>query len=353
VKHTTFASALALALAAAGIIFSGAAEARDQIRIVGSSTVYPFTTAVAEQLGKTAGIKTPVVESTGTGGGMKLFCAGVGAEHPDATNASRRMKKGEFESCQKNGVKDIVEIPVGYDGLTIAQSKQGTPLKVTLAQVFLALAKQVPGPDGKLIPNPNKNWSDIDKSLPNVKIEVLGPPPTSGTRDSLHELFMEVGALQIPALAALKKSDSKAFDAAWKSIREDGPYVEAGENDNVIVAKLESNKNAFGVFGYSFLEENSAKLRGVPIDGVEPTFESITSGKYKGARKMFVYIKKQHVGVIPGLDKFVAEYVSPKAIGEDGYLAKKGLVTLPKAEAETVRKASVGMSAMSPEPLTN
>jgi phosphate transport system substrate-binding protein len=350
-KHKTFASAMVLA--AAGIFASDAAFARDQIRIVGSSTVYPFTTAVAEQLGKTAGIKTPVVESTGTGGGMKLFCAGVGEEHPDATNASRRIKKGEFESCQKNGVKDIVEVPVGYDGLTIAQSKQGAPINLTLAQVFLALAKQVPGPDGKLVPNPNKTWSDIDKSLPNVKIEVLGPPPTSGTRDSLHELFLEKGAETIPAMAALKKSDAKAFDAAWKSIREDGPYVEAGENDNVIVAKLESNKNAVGVFGYSFLEENTAKLRGAAIDGVQPTFDNITSGKYKGARKMFVYIKKQHVGTIPGLDKFVAEYVSPKAIGEDGYLAKKGLVTLPKAEADAVRKASVGMTAMSPEPLTN
>ena len=346
-KHTTFAGALALALAAAGIIFSGAAEARDQIRIVGSSTVYPFTTAVAEQLGKTAGIKTPVVESTGTGGGMKLFCAGVGDEHPDATNASRRMKKGEFEQCQKNGVKDIVEIPVGYDGLTLAQSKQGPALNLTLAQVFLALAKQVPGPDGKLVANPNKNWSDIDKSLPNVKIEVLGPPPTSGTRDSLHELFMEIGAAQVPAMEAIKKADPKAFEAAWKSIREDGAYVEAGENDNVIVAKLEANKNAVGIFGYSFLEENTAKLRGVGIDGTQPTFDAITSGKYKGARKLYVYIKKQHVGVIPGLDKFVAEYVSPKAIGEDGYLAKKGLVTLPKAEAETVRKASVGMTALS------
>ena len=331
-KLTTFASALALA--ATGIVVAGAAEARDQIRIVGSSTVYPFTTAVAEQFGKTSGMKTPVVESTGTGGGMKLFCAGVGVEHPDATNASRRMKKGEFEDCQKNGVKDIVEIKIGFDGLTIAQSKQGTPIKLTLAQLFLALAKEVPGPDGKLVANPNKNWSDIDKSLPNTKIEVLGPPPTSGTRDSLHELFLEKGAEQIPALAALKKSDAKAFEKAWKTLREDGAYVEAGENDNVIVAKLEANKNAFGVFGYSFLEENAAKLRGVPLDGVAPEFDNITGGKYKGARRMYVYVKKQHVGMVPGLDKFAAEYVSPKAIGEDGYLAKKGLVTLPKAEAE-------------------
>jgi phosphate transport system substrate-binding protein len=297
-------------------------------------------------------MKTPVVESTGTGGGMKLFCAGVGEGHPDATNASRRMKKNEYEDCQKNGVKDIVEINIGFDGLTVAQSKQGTPIKLTLGQLLLAVAKEVPGPDGKLIPNPNKNWSDIDKSLPNVKIEILGPPPTSGTRDSFHELLLEKGAESIPALAALKKSDPKAFDKVWKTLREDGAYVEAGENDNVIVAKLEANKNAFGVFGYSFLEENSAKLRGVPLNGVEPEFENITSGKYPGARRMYVYLKKQHVGMVPGIDKFAAEYVSPKALGEDGYLAKKGLVTLPKGELETVRKNATGMVSMKPDPLS-
>ena len=283
---------------------------------------------------------------------MKLFCAGVGEGHPDATNASRRMKKSEFEDCQKNGVRDIVEIKIGFDGLTIAQSKQGAPIKLTLGQVFLALAKEVPGPDGKFVANPNKNWSDIDKSLPNIKIEVLGPPPTSGTRDSLHELFMEAGAEQVPAVKAIKASDPKAFEKAWKSIREDGAYVEAGENDNVIVAKLEANKNAFGIFGYSFLEENSAKLRGVAIDGVDANYDSISAGKYKGSRALWVYIKKQHVGLVPGIDKFAAEYVSPKAIGEDGYLSKKGLVTLPKKEADGVRKNVTGMAPMSADPLS-
>ena len=349
-KIPTIASALALATA--GGLLAGPADARDQIRIVGSSTVYPFTTTVAEQFGKSSGMKTPVVESTGTGGGMKLFCAGVGDGHPDATNASRRVKKNEYDDCQKNGVKDIVEINIGFDGLTVAQSKQGTPIKLTLGQLLLAVAKEVPGPDGKLIPNPNKNWSDIDKSLPNVKIEILGPPPTSGTRDSFHELLLEKGAESIPALAALKKSDPKAFDKVWKTLREDGAYVEAGENDNVIVAKLEANKNAFGVFGYSFLEENSAKLRGVPLNGVEPEFDNITSGKYPGARRMYVYLKKQHVGMVPGIDKFAAEYVSPKALGDDGYLAKKGLVTLPKSELETVRKNATGMVSMKPDPLS-
>jgi len=338
VATATIVGALALASAAT-------AQTREQIRIVGSSTVYPFTTAVAEQFGKSGGGKTPVVESTGTGGGMKLFCAGVGPTHPDMTNASRAMKKGEFDDCQKNGVKDVVELKVGIDGLTIAHSKAGPELKLTMAQVFLALAEQVPGADGKLVANPNKTWSDIDKSLPSIKIEVLGPPPTSGTRDSFHELFLEAGAASIPAMKELKKADAKAFDKAWKSIRKDGAYVEAGENDNVIVQKLEANKNAFGIFGYSFLEENAAKLKGVPMDGVEPTYDTISSGKYKGARPLFVYVKKQHVGVIPGIDKFVAEYVSAKAMSKDGYLARKGLVALPKAEAD---KISADAKAMKP-----
>ncbi|HWE21504.1 MAG TPA: PstS family phosphate ABC transporter substrate-binding protein [Hyphomicrobiaceae bacterium] len=342
--------ALSTAAAVAGAAaFAGAAwaQSRDQIRVVGSSTVYPFTTAVAEQFGKTGGGKTPVVESTGTGGGFKLFCAGVGVGHPDVSNASRRIKKSEFDDCQKNGATDIIEIKIGFDGITIAQSKAGTPLKLTMAQVFLAVADQVPDKDGKLVANPNKSWSDIDKALPNVKIEVLGPPPTSGTRDAFHELFMEVGALQVDALKELRKADSKAFDKVWKSIRRDGAYVEAGENDNVIVAKLEANKNAFGIFGYSFLEENTNKLRGVTIEGVEPSFEAIASGKYKGSRPLFIYVKKQHIGIVPGLDKFVAEYVSDKSMGKDGYLSRKGLVPLPSSEAAEVRKAALAQTTLS------
>ena len=335
-----------VSVAAAGLLATTAiVAARDQIRIVGSSTVYPFTTAVAEQFGKSGAGKTPVVESTGTGGGMKLFCAGVGVAHPDMTNASRAMKKGEFEDCQKNGVKDIVEIKVGIDGLTIAQSKAGPAIKLSMEQVFMALAEQVPDKDGKLVANPNKNWSDIDASLPNIKIEVLGPPPTSGTRDSFHELFLEVGAKKIASLGEMQKSDAKGFEKLWKSIRKDGAYVEAGENDNVIVQKLEANKNAFGVFGYSFLEENASKLRGATIDGVEANYDNIAGGKYKGARPLFVYVKKQHVGVVPGIDKLVAEYVSAKAMSKDGYLARKGLVTLPKAESD---KISAAASALTP-----
>jgi phosphate transport system substrate-binding protein len=331
-----FLALTAAATAGALVAAAPAMAQRDQIRIVGSSTVYPFTTAVAEQFGKSGQGKTPVVESTGTGGGFKLFCAGVGTAHPDLTNASRAIKKGEFDDCVKNGVTEIVEMKVGIDGLTIAHAKAGPAIKLSLTQVFLALAEQVPDKDGKLVANPNKTWSDIDASLPAIKIEVLGPPPTSGTRDSFHELFLEVGAKAHPALKDLQKSDPKAFEKLWKSIRKDGAYVEAGENDNVIVQKLEANKNAFGIFGFSFLEENMAKLTGVAIDGVEPDFDTIASGKFKGSRPLFVYLKKQHVGVVPGIDKFAAEYVSSKAMSKDGYLARRGLVALPKAEADSI-----------------
>lgn len=343
------ATILAIAVAS-GLAFATAAEARDQIRIVGSSTVYPFTTAVAEQFGKSSGSKTPVVESTGTGGGMKIFCEGVGVDKADATNASRRIKKSEFELCSKNGVKDIVELKIGFDGLTIAQSKGGPNISLTRKQVFQALAEKVPNDKGELVDNPYKNWSDIDASLPNIKIEVLGPPPTSGTRDSFHELFMEKGAEEFDVLKQMKKDDeankTKNFDKVWKSIRKDGAYVEAGENDNVIVQKLEANKNAFGIFGYSFLEENTAKLKGVAIDGVEPEYDAISGGKYKGARPLFIYVKKQHVGVVPGIDKFVAEYVADKTMSADGYLARKGLVALPKTEAAKVREAALALKPM-------
>jgi phosphate transport system substrate-binding protein len=327
-------------------LFAGPALARDQIRIVGSSTVYPFTTTVAENFGKTSGMKTPVVESTGTGGGMKLFCSGAGEDTPDMTNASRRIKKSEFEDCAKNGVSEIVEIKVGFDGLSIAASKGAAPMKLTKEQIFLALAKQVPDKDGKLVDNPNKLWSDIDASLPAEKIEVLGPPPTSGTRDSFMELAMEPGAAKFKSLGALKKSDVKAYDAVWKSMREDGAFVEAGENDNLIVQKLQANPKAVGIFGFSFLEENSSTIQDVEIDGVKATYETIASGDYKMSRPLFVYVKKQHVGVVPGIAEFVAEYVSDKALGEDGYLGAKGLITLPGADAEKTRADALAMNVL-------
>jgi phosphate transport system substrate-binding protein len=335
-----------LIAASAIALFAGPALARDQIRIVGSSTVYPFTTAVAENFGKTSGMKTPVVESTGTGGGMKLFCAGVGEANPDFTNASRRIKKSEFEDCAKNGVTDIVEIKIGFDGLTLAASKEAPEMKLTKQQIFMALAKQVPDKDGKLVDNPYKMWSDIDPSLPAAKIEVLGPPPTSGTRDSFVELAMEPGAAKFKSLEELKKSDAKAFEAVWKSIREDGAYVEAGENDNLIVQKLQANPAALGIFGFSFLEENASTLKGTEVDGVSPSYETVAAGDYKMARPLFVYGKKQHVGTVPGMAEFVTEYVSEKAIGGDGYLADKGLITLPGADAEKSRAMALAMDAL-------
>lgn len=327
-------------------LFAGPALARDQIRIVGSSTVYPFTTTVAENFGKTSGMKTPVVESTGTGGGMKLFCAGAGEDTPDMTNASRQIKKSEFEACTKNGVTEIVEIKVGFDGLTVAASKDAPDMKLTKQQLFMALAKQVPDKDGKLVDNPYKMWSDIDASLPKEKIEILGPPPTSGTRDSFMELAMEVGAGKFESLEALKKSDAKAFEAVWKSMREDGAFVEAGENDNLIVQKLQANPAALGIFGFSFLEENASSIKGIEIDGAAPSYESVASGDYKMSRPLFVYVKKQHVGVVPGIAEFVAEYVSEKALGADGYLGAKGLITLPGADAEKSRANATAMSVL-------
>jgi phosphate transport system substrate-binding protein len=323
--------------------------ARDQIRIVGSSTVYPFTTAVAESFGTASGMKTPVVESTGTGGGFKLFCAGVGADHPDFTNASRAIKKGEFEDCKKNGVTDIVEIKIGFDGLAIASASAAPDVKLTKQQVFMALAKQVPDKDGKLVANPYTMWSEIDPALPAQKIEVLGPPPTSGTRDSFMELVMEKGAEAFPNLKELKGTDAKAFEAIWKSMREDGAFVEAGENDNLIVQKLEANPNAFGIFGFANVAENASEIKAVSIDGVVPSYDTIASGEYKVARPLFVYAKKQHVGVIPGMAEFVEEYTADKAVGEDGYLTDKGLIPLPGSDSEKVREAARAMTALTPD----
>ncbi|CAA7617955.1 PstS family phosphate ABC transporter substrate-binding protein [Magnetospirillum sp. SS-4] len=318
------------AIAVAATTVAGAAQARDQLRIVGSSTVYPFTTAVAEQFGKTGKFKTPVVESTGTGGGMKLFCAGIGPEHPDLTNASRRIKSSEVEMCAKNGVADIVEMKVGYDGIVLANSKKGKVITITREQVYLALAKDIVQ-GGKLVPNPYTTWNQVDPSLPSTKIEVLGPPPTSGTRDSFAEMVMEGGCKKNAALTGLKL-DEKAHAKACMTVREDGAYVEAGENDNLIVQKLDANPNAFGVFGYSFLDQNSDKIQGSLIDGVAPSFETVASGKYPVSRPLFVYAKKAHVGQIPGVKEFLAEYTSEKAWGKSGYLGDKGLIPMVDAE---------------------
>ncbi len=339
-KRTNFLATLALAAAIAA-----PASARDQIRIVGSSTVFPFSTAVAEQFGRTSGFKTPVVESTGTGGGIKLFCAGVGEQTPDVANASRRIKDSEVAACRAAGVKEIVEVKIGYDGIVIANSKKAKRVHLTKEQVFRALAKQVPV-NGKLVPNPYKKWSDIDPSLPATAIEVLGPPPTSGTRDAFVELAMEGGAKAFPMLAELKRKDEDAFKAIAHAIREDGAYVEAGENDNLIVQKLAANPNAFGVFGYSFLEENTDKVQGSWIDGVEPSFEAIADGSYGVSRPMFFYVKKAHVGLVPGLKEFIDEFTSDAASSEEGYLADKGLIPLTDSERTAVRKSALSFTLL-------
>jgi phosphate transport system substrate-binding protein len=328
---------------AGALCISGAAlaqSARDSITIVGSSTVYPFTTTVAEQFGRAGKFKTPKVESTGTGGGIKLFCNGVGPQYPDVANASRRIRPAELATCAQNGVKDVIEVKVGYDGIVIAENKGGESLNLTRKDVYLALAKNVPDPANPttLIPNPYNTWKDVNKSLPASKIEVLGPPPTSGTRDSFVELYMEAGCRSFAWLDALRSQDEPRFKRACDTVREDGAYIEAGENDNLIVQKLTANRTAVGIFGYSFLEENLDKLKGAVVDGVTPTFETVSSGKYPASRPLFIYVKKAHVGVIPGIAEFLAEYTSEKAIGEEGYLADKGLVPPTKAEIGKIRE---------------
>ena len=322
------------------LAFLGTINARDQINIVGSSTVYPFSTVVAENFGNKTGIKVPKIESTGSGGGMKLFCKGLGTSHPDITNASRRIKKNEFNKCKENGI-DVVEIKVGYDGIVIANSKKAKLLNLTKRQIFLALAKQVPEGNkegGNLVDNPNKKWSDIDPNLPNKKIEVLGPPPTSGTRDAFNELAIEGGCKTFPKLKAIKKQDKKKYKAICRAVREDGAFIEAGENDNLIVQKLVENENAFGVFGFSFLIENEDKIQGSTIDGMAPTMETIADKSYGVSRPLYFYVKLAHVDVIPGIREFLAEYTSEDSWGPGGYLEERGMIPMPENEREFFKK---------------
>lgn len=325
-KNFVFVAVSALALAACGDeAGTGASGARDQIKVVGSSTLYPFTTAVAEQfVTKNPRFKAAVVESTGTGAGMKLFCAGVGANHPDIENASRRMKKSEFEDCAKNGVKDIVEIQVGIDGLALIEAKNGPKMALTTEDIYKALAAN---PYGK--PNTAKTWKDVNAALPAVAIQVYGPPSTSGTRDSLAELILEKGCDANAEMKALKTSDADKHKDLCTKVREDGAYIESGENDNLIVQKLAANPNAIGVLGYSFLEENLASVNGVKINNVAPTYETIADFSYPGARALYIYVKGAHLNAIPGLKEFLGEYAS--AWNPDGYLAKRGLIASPDA----------------------
>jgi len=327
---------------------SPALAARDYISIVGSSTVYPFSTVVAEQYGKTGGAKTPKIESTGTGGGFKLFCGGVGVDHPDISNASRAIKSSEMKTCADNGVKEIVEVKIGYDGIAVANAKTAAKMNLSRKDLFLALAKDVPDPKdpSKIIANPYKTWKDVNPELPANKIEVLGPPPTSGTRDAFVELVMETGADTIDSLKAMKKTDEKAHGKISKTVREDGAYVEAGENDNLIVQKLQSNPNAMGIFGFSFLDQNADKVQGSAIEGKVPTYEAIADGSYPVSRPLFFYVKKAHVEVIPGIKGFLAEFTSEKAWGKDGYLADKGLIAMPDAERKTIAANVAALKVM-------
>jgi phosphate transport system substrate-binding protein len=345
-------SVMASALVVAAVCTGGPALARDQIKVVGSSTVFPYTQAVAKEFGKKTGKRAPVVESTGTGGGMKIFCQGVGEANPDITGASRAMKKSEFELCTKNGVGDITEIQIGYDGLSIAQSSKGKPMDLTKAQIFLALASEVPNGD-KLVPNPYKKWSDVDKSLPDTAITVYGPPPTSGTRDAFVELAMHEGCKALDYYKKQKDTLSKEdFEKLLKEkctpMRQDGPFIEAGENDNLIVQRIEADPNAVGIFGYSFLYENQDKLQGVKIAGVAPSFDTIADHSYGLSRPLFIYVKNAHRKVIPGMDEFLAEYTSDEAMGDGGYLHERGLVVLGADQLKEMQERAKNAEKMSP-----
>jgi phosphate transport system substrate-binding protein len=315
-----------LALAGSVAAISSPAMARDTISIVGSSTVYPFATVVAERFGSNTEFPTPKMESTGSGGGMKIFCQGIGLQHPDITNASRRMKSSEYELCQGNGVEGITEFRIGSDGIVIASSQEAENLELTLEHLFLALGEKIPQ-GGQWVKNPNKTWSDVDSSLPDIAIQVMGPPPTSGTRDSFNELALQGGCEDLPEAQAMEEDK---MEALCQSIREDGAFIEAGENDNLIVQKLIGNTKMYGVFGYSFLEENADRLQAATLNGVEPTNENIASDKYPVARSLFFYVKKAHIGVVPGISEYVNEFVSANAMGPNGYLKDVGLIVPPR-----------------------
>ena len=339
------------------------AASRDTISIVGSSTVYPFSTTVAEQFGKTTSFNTPKVESTGSGGGLKLFCGGIGVDTPDITNASRRIKASELEMCHKNGVTGVTEVKVGYDGIVIANAKNAADFSLSRKDLYMALAAKVPGPDGKLVDNPNNSWKDVNDALPDMAINVLGPPPSSGTRDAFEELALGGGARMIDDLKTLrdlkdgdelksmmarlgiemsvyddvmkkkgKVSGKDLFKKVAYHIREDGSYKEMGENDNLIVQKLEKDTSALGVFGFSFLDQNADKVKGAAVDGSDPTFDNIADGSYPVSRPLYFYVKNAHVGKIPGIKEYLQEFTSEKAWGEEGYLTEKGMIPMPEEE---------------------
>lgn len=343
----------ALSLAACGQgggspVGQGAAPkggAQGQVWAAGSSTVFPFATRVAETVARTTGGAPAKVESLGTGGGIKLFCGGAGRNFPDVANASRRMKKSEWEACQANGVTDILEVKIGYDGIVIANAKNAPTFHLTREQIYRALAAEVPQGSG-FATNTAATWSAVAPGLPNERIVAYGPPPTSGTRDAFVELAMEKGAEKVPAMAALKSSDEEAFKQRAHTLRKDGAWIDAGENDNVIVQTLEKTPNAVGVFGYSFLENNMDKVKAADIEGVSPTLENISTGKYPLSRSLYIYVKKANIGVTPGLKEFVDGFLSEAAVGRGGYLLQRGLIPLPADELTAQRDAAKALTPM-------
>ena len=344
-RSTLRFAALAATTALLSACGGGSSGSRDQIRAVGSSTVYPFAKAIAASLAKSnPELKSPIIESTGTGAGMKLFCAGLGAEHPDIENASRRMKKSEYEDCAKNNVKDIAEIQFGLDGIAFAEAKGGPGIALTLVDVYKALAAN---PFGK--PNTAKTWKDVNPALPAVPILVYGPPSTSGTRDALKELILIKGCETDPAMKALKENDKDRHEDICTKVRDDGAFVEQGENDNLIVQKLEANPKAIGIFGFSYLEENMGKLKGLTMNGVEPTYQSIASFEYPGARPLYIYVKVAHVNAIKGLKEFVAEWA--RSWGRDGLLAKQGMVVSPDDVQAANTKIATELTLLDPSTL--
>ncbi len=333
----------ALALMLVSFPFAVQADERDYISIVGSSTVYPFATVVAERFGTGTQFPTPIIESTGSGGGLKLFCAGIGVKHPDITNSSRRIKQSEIDRCAQNGITGIVEIKFGYDGIVIANSIESEPFSLTRREIFLALAKDVPSPDGSetLVPNPYNTWMDVNSELSDVAIRVLGPPPTSGTRDAFAELALEGGCKTFEWIKAIKKTDKKHYKSVCHGVREDGAWVEAGENDNLIVQKLKADKDSLGVFGFSFLDQNSDQVQGSLVDGAAPEFENIADGSYVISRPLYFYVKSAHINLIPGIKEYVAEFTSDRAWGDDGYLVDKGMIPMPEAERFEFKAAAM------------
>lgn len=348
-RSKVFLIILVVALLISGhFLLSDNSDGRSQIRqihVVGSSTVYPFSATVAERFGRLSTFKTPVIESTGSGGGFKLFCGGVGENRPDVVNASRRIKQSEVENCKKHGITGIIEVPIGFDGIVVANKKNQPRLNLTKRQIFLALAKQIPQ-GGKLILNPHERWSDIDPSFPDIKIKVFGPPPTSGTRDAFVETAMEGGCETFDLLKEIKKDSKKTYKTICHSLREDGAFIEMGENDNFIVLKLTKIDDAFGIFGFSTLDQNLDIVQGSLIDNVEPTFENISDGTYGISRLLYFYIKGEHVGKIPGIVEYAALFIKEEAIGIFGYLSDKGLIPMSEEEQKLVRENIVNLTPL-------